>query len=380
MTVNPGLYNPRAVTDLAASIGHLFRVEVYPNGNIGGRPFDLAVEDVEVTMAEDWAPSVQVKVRAPLPADRAHLDALDPRVGCRLKIYAGYRYTGGAEDVQPLADVGLRRRPASLPEGVMELEAASDEARAQDARVSQTVVIPRTNLVAAIRAMADNSQPERTGLVSTLPSGTGAGKLDDMPVEIGDGYWDLMKDACARTQANIRLWCDETRTWRLSDRPQLSHAVKLELTVGQGGTIIDADTTLDREDWYNAVVLRYRWTDPVTKTEKIVYGRAWLGSGRHSVNTVGWKTYFEEIPRGMSAAGAANRATAILTTVSSRGQSVTLTTAAAYWLRPGDIVTVRLPGEAVTKYVVQSVTFMPLDGTMRLKLRMPSDTPITIGA
>lgn len=375
--LNTGLFRHSAEEAVAGPLAHLFRVEAHPAGL---SPFELDAEDLEVTMSEDWAPFAQARITAVLPTAKAYRDMLDPRTNCRVRIYAGYRYQDTTQEVPLLADLGLRSRPLRLPAGTMDLAAASDEARAQDALQLNALQLNPADIAAAVRYLADRAlAPGSITVQSEYAAGTGKDALAGFAGAPGDSYWSLITDAAALVSSNVRVWCDETRIWRITGAPLMSREPVHMLTVGENGTIIDADDNLDREEWYNSVLLRYRWKD-ADNADRTMTGRASITSGKYSVNSAGQKTYFEEIPRSMTADGAANRATKMLRILSSRGRSLTLQAAAAYWVRPADIVGVQLPDGPAEKHIVQSVAFRPGDGTMRITLRQPYDAVTTIGA
>ncbi len=343
-----------------------------------GEPFELDVEEgsLELTFSEDWAPYAQAKLECSIP-DAGNLERLDPRFNARIELDLGYIYPDGTEDVHKVADLALRSRPVNRPADTLNLDAGSDEYRAQDYRVLWWAGMERGGINEAVQWMADYAEhPEPVKFSSEFPNGTGRAELAEVEVQIGDDYWSIMDDCAART--GKRVWCDEFRTWRVGTRAERTGTVMHELKVGENGTIVDASSSLDREEWYNAVCLRYRWND-AANNEHIVYGRAVLTTGPFSVDAVGFKAYFEEVPRPVGQAAADAAATTRLKNLSTRGRSITLTAAAAYWLRPGHTVSVQLPTGSAELHLVQSVSFRPSDGLMTVTTRQPIDAEISNG-
>lgn len=359
---------------ITGSLRHEVAVQVKPHN---AEPFDLDVErDLSITFSEDWAPYVQADLTAALPEEDA-LDQIDPRKNTRLLIRVGYTYPNNTTEVFPLADLGIRERPVKRPDGTLTLDAGSDEYRAQDYKAMYWAGMERAGLNESVRWLAGFAVgPETPRVASDFPAKTGAAALAELEVSLGDDYWGLMEDAATRT--GKRVYCDEFRTWRITSRPETAGKVSHDLAVGENGTIMLSQSTLSREPWYNAVCLQYRWTD-AERVEHVVIGRALVQSGEFSVSDVGHKVHYEEITRPINQAAADAAAAAKLRNLVTRGRSLELEAAAAYWLRPGATVRVTLPTGPPGLHLVQSVTFKPLDGRMRVSTRQPLNVTITNG-
>ncbi len=370
-------YSAAVAELLPGPLRHEVAVSLAPIGK-PSIPLDVLAEGgaVEVTFSEDWAPYAQARVSLPVPAVEV-LDQLDPRINVRLLISAGYTLPDNTREVFELANLGLRTRPVNRPGNTVELSAASDEARAQDYRAMYWAGMERGGINEAVRWLAGYAVfPETPVLLSSFGAGHGRSELTEIEVQLGDDYWSLMDDAASRT--NTRVYCDEQRRWRVVPRATTAATPVHHLTVGEDGTIVTANAALDREEWFNAVCLRYRWND-AANTEHMVYGRAQATSGPYATGTVGHRVYFEEIPRPVSLAAANNAAAAKLRNLVTRGRSLTVTAAAAYWLRPGDTVAVTLPTGPTSNHLVQSVSFRPLEGLMSVTTRQPENITITTG-
>ncbi len=370
-------YSAAVAELLPGSLRHEVSVSVAPRGQ-AAIPLDVMADSgaVQVTFSEDWAPYVQADVSVPVP-DVATLDALDPRLNCRLLINVGYTLPDNTREVFELANLGLRTRPVSRPASTVRLAAASDEARAQDYRAMFWAGMERGGINEAVKWLAGYAVfPETPSVQSAYGAGYGKASLAEIEVNIGDDYWSLMDDAAART--GTRVYCDEKRVWQVAPRLTAAGTVQHHLTVGENGTIINADAALDREEWFNAVCLRYRWND-AANNEHIVYGLAQVTTGPYATGSVGHKVYFEEIPRAVSPAAANSAAAAKVRNLVTRGRSLSITAAAAYWLRPGMTVAVTLPTGPTSNHLVQAVTFRPLEGLMTVTTRQPENVTITTG-
>lgn len=371
----PGDYWPPVLELLPHPLGHISTVTAHPTD---ADPFELKVEpeSLSIQFSEDWSPFAQVSLEVPA-ADLDRIESLDPRKNCRLKVSAGYIYPGGRRDLQPLADVVLRERPISRPADVVDLKASSDEIRAQDNRIMFQASPPRTGVNETVTWLLGQAlAPDRPALVSDYGPGARAAALADLEVDLGDDYWSLLDDVAART--GTRIWCDETRTWRIQARPEAAGFTSLELTVGRDGTIITSQSGLSRDEWFNAVLMRYTWQD-AARNEYVRIGRARIWDGPYSVPEIGAKVHFEDVSRPASQAGADAAAASRLRNLFSRGRSLSLRAGAAYWLRPGMTIRVQLPTGAAEKHLVQSVTFHPHQGLMDLVTRQPVNANISNG-
>lgn len=357
------------------SLEHRQLVTVQP---VNADPFSLAVDDLEIGFSEDWAPHVEVNLSAAVPEDQAQLDALDPRAGCRLLVSAGYIYPDRTPDIHQLADVALDTREVTRPSNQLKLTAVSGEAQLQDYRsLWNPNVIPATGLPAAMRAVLSfGLQPKVPRMNATVAETYGAAHLAGIAAPLGTTYWDVAEDAAARTDAWV--YCDGADTWQVTTKPQLAGTPAHALTVGQDGTLINTTTTLSRQDWANAVIITYDWTD-ANNVRRTVYGRALASTGPYAVSAVGYRTHQETRELPVTQAQADRAAAGVLRNLISRGRGYTLDAVAAYWLRPGMTVSVTLPTGQTELHLVRSVRFRPGTGTMTLTTRQPQNVTITTG-
>lgn len=326
-------------------------------------PVELDVEDVRVTFEERRAPRAAATLTVTLP-DLTLADLLDPRAGVRVLVDAGYVRPGGVEDVQPLVNLGLRRVEPDHAAGTLTLEAAGDESLLIDAAPTANAVLTGSSHADAIATLINYaiSPPPMF-----LPAVTG----DPVTIDPMTDRWDTAQDLADRLGA--QLYDDGLRAWHLDPTAStLTADPSLDLTVGEGGTILSSRPTLDRDAWHNYVLLRYRWRD-TAGTDQQVMATAYLADGPFAVTgPTGRRIMLDEreVPTTQAVANAA--AAAVLARAQTRARTCTVEAIAAYWLRPGHTVTLRthpdLPAEV---HLVQSVTFRPMDGLMDVQTRIP---------
>ena len=379
-----GLYQSRVATDLPNPITHLFKVTAYP---VSGDPFPVDIDgnSLSVTFSEDWSPYVQARMNAVVPALESQMDALDPRKLCRLVVEAGYRYQDYVTDLKPLCNLMLNDRRVSRPDNLMPLDASSDEIRAQDRKRTDASTVPIfTGINGVIRwVLGWAMYPEVPVVLSGVDESYAASRIKDLDLEIGSDWWGLLADVANRS--GMWIHCDENRVWRIRSRAAIGPSV-LNLKVGEGGTLLQTDSSLSREEWANYCIIKYSFTqkkptaeDPNATVAKTIYGRAKVSGGPFSVDSVGYKMHYETRTFGVDQSGAYFAATSVLRNLVSRGRVLNLTAAAAYWLRPGHTITVQLTTGAVHTVLVVSVTFNPAEGTMSVKTRYPETATITQG-
>lgn len=373
MTTAP--YSPAAVEALKDTHEHIYKITVDP---VGYPAFDVEAENLRVTFAEDWTPHIQADITAAIPSI-AELDLLDSRLNCRVQIEAGYRYQNGIVDVQPLADLGLRTRDVRRPTNQVQFTASSDEARAQDrCRVFDFGEFTNfTGINELVQNFADYAvYPETATVLSDYPAEAGFYSIYGLTAPVGTPMWDVIADAAGRT--GVWVHCDNQRRWRIRYRATTATTSMHTLEVGTNGTIITADSKIDRAGWANQSVIEYSWTDAAGDDHK-VYGRATVTAGPYSVNMVGYKTDSITINRAATQSQANEAARSRVSNLVTRGRSVTIEAIAAYWLRPGMTITVQLPTGEAELHLIKSITFEPAAGTMTVETRQPVDVTITTG-
>lgn len=368
-----GLYADDAETQIRRSHKHRYSVTAHP---VDAEPFTLAAESCQVIFDEAWSIHIQATITTKVPEDQALLDSLDARKGCRITIDAGYIYDGGIQDIHLLADLHLRDREVNRPDNTLKLVAFSDEARAADYRYI-TGSQPNRNGVNELLAgvLPYYLRPDTPEIVSDFPDGYGSSALSDLIFERGLSGSEVIADVMNR--CGVWIHCTSDRKWRVTKRAELSGATALQLTVGADGTLTQSATALSRENWFNTVCLRYWWDNGAD--EQNIYGVARIMEGEFGVNTVGHKVYYEERNLGINELRAHDAAVTLLRNLSTRGRSITLSSIAAYWLRAGDTVTVKLPTGEQERHLVQQVAFDLNNGSMSVVTRLPENVIITAG-
>jgi hypothetical protein len=355
------------------SVEHVYSATAYP---VTGDPIPLDVEDLSITWDESWSPHIQANIVAKVPEDQVTLDRLDPRKNCRVKIVLGYVYDGRVKDYYVVADLHLRTREVLRPDNQLRLSASSDEARAQDAkRRSSDALPPKTGINEIVAYAAGKAvYPDAAEIVSDFAPGYGVNSFTELELEVGKTFDSLITDAAGR--AGVWVYSDGSRRWRITKRAEVAGVSAHKLFTGPDGTIYDSDTALQREDFYNSVCLTYKWEDGAGN-DQILYGEAYVSSGTYSTSTIGWNTYVEEREGPVTQAQATAAAQTVLKYKVTRGHGIRITSAAAYWVRPGMTVTIQLPQGDQERQLVRAVTFNPPSGTMSITTRQPESVSIS---
>ncbi|MGN8245297.1 hypothetical protein ACTHAM_002416 [Cellulomonas soli] len=238
-----------------------------------------------VVLDEGWAPHVAAQLTIPYTPERAA--ALDPRTGARVLVEVSRRWHGGltlgdlseawegmtladlsAEwvsytlaDLTVLwgapwdagwwppdtltADLGVRERTIDYAAATISVRAASDELLAQDARIvmSRPVEALPTRILAVLAAASITVTAHDLAAAAPFVSMAAA------EVELTQSVWDFL--VAQVTPLGLRLWCDETRTWRCTVAdvaPTASVALP---------RVTSCTDSIDRDgDWHDAIV----WT------------------------------------------------------------------------------------------------------------------------
>ena len=207
-----------------------------------------------------------------------------------------------------------------------------------------------------------------------LGAGVAAGAAVDQQQADTD-RWDTVQDLADQIEAQV--YDDGLRTWHIDPAPALASSGYV-LAVGPGGTVTGSDAGLDREDWANWVVLRYKWTSTAGAQLGAV-GSQRITSGPYAATAGNVKIAYIE-RNTPSTNGLANQAAASLVKrMVTRGRSLAVTAPSPYWLRPGDTTQVALPTGDPELALASSVTFDLRTGLMDVTTRNPDNTG-SIGA
>lgn len=376
MTAMEDPYSAGVANALAAGpLEHVARiVATHPDW---AQDITLEVDSASVTFDEGWAPHVQATLQCRLPDDLGVLSDLDPRAGVRVQIETGY-VLDGAEDVHLLADLGLRSRTTLRPANLLRIQASGDEAILQDNLWSDSTpgAVPTTGLVEAVEWLIDQGTSGTYVLDSDIPTGYNAGALTEAAMPTGDDFWSVLSGVVDDGGAWVRD--DGTRTFRLGERPSVAGVSRAQLATGPGGTVVDAEESLDRDLWANAVLVRSAWRDSLG-ADRLVIARSWVSSGDMAPGAAGWRwrRVDRSSPTTQAAANAA--AGAILQRTVTRGRGHTIGAKAAYWLRPGQTVTVQPVSGDQERQIVARVKFDLPSGLMTVTTRQPESVETTNG-
>lgn len=333
-----------------------------------------AAQTALVAWDETRAPRVTARLAVPAPADLADLGALDPRLGARLQIDAGYTLPDGTLDVHPLVDLGVRTARVDRPGDLLLLEAQSDEALILDEHHGSTGPITVDNAAGKAAALADlvtwflrNNNPTPT-ILNAFAADTAY--TND---QLGRAPWDAIDTLADTLDADV--YDDGLRTWHITPRPVAAATTAHTLVPGQAGTLIETSKATSRggtgpDGWYNAVDLIFRHRN-AAGAETVVRGSATIGTGPFATTgAAGVRRYVEERDQVVTGAEAAAAAAAIVRRTVTRGSTLTVSAVAAYWLRAGHTVAVALPGDTgTTDHLVAGVEFDLAAGRMTLTTR-----------
>lgn len=366
-------YAPDAEDRIRSSARHIITATAYPNG--GGAPVPLDIEDARVEFDDSRAPRIQARLTCATPPP-ASLDALDARKTFRVKVWAGYKYDSVTEDVQLLADLHARSRGVKRPSNRLTLDVWSDEGLAMDyRRLAWDSQPPQSTLVDALAYHVGlaNKGGTPSNVQSDFGPSFGAAAVAGLVQEPGQDSWKLIQEMASR--ANVAIYCEPDRTWKIAAPQTLASETALNLTTGPGGIIIESDATTSRERFSNAVCIKYAWRDSAGK-DQVVYGHAYIRDGAYSLDAIGYNSQFLERDVPATQAQANEAAASTLRALVRRGRSFVVNAISAYWLRPGMTVTATLPEGTQERLLVSAVYFNFPSGQMSLRLRQPEDFEI----
>lgn len=311
----------------------------------------------ELTLSEDWSPRGQLAVVIPNIFSLSDLAAIDPRTSTVTAVVtAGYVFPDGTTDLHTLFTGHLVERRVSSGNTVA-LEAATAEARTLDAGWMATDLF---KTFAGVTEALEWFAGYATGTTVVMDSSVGYGYRADLtgaiPVSPGAALWTFMADLALA--ANVRLYVDPAGVWTIRAKATEAGTDITELTDMAG-----VEDTLSRKDYYAAALLKYEWTDAMDVTHTI-YGRYGSPTG---------PVHYEELATATTQTAANNAAQATVRNLSTRGDSYSGTSPAAYWLRPESTVRVALASGADVLHLVKQVVFHLVNGTMTTTTRQPSN-------
>jgi hypothetical protein len=167
------------------------------------------------------------------------------------------------------------------------------------------------------------------------------------------------------TAVGMRLFCDEQRVWRLVDS---DYSVSGAVRISSGFNLVDAADDIARnndETWFDAVVVKYTWTDADGNT-RIEYDAA--GSPGYQ------QARLIEMDAAYPGPGAAAY---ILRRAIGRGRVLALRGISDYSTQPGMEATATLPLSPVQSGYISAVTWDLSTDEMDVSTRGLTDTPAT---
>jgi hypothetical protein len=356
-------FSPQVVEIVKSS--HQQTVAVRANYSTWTAPITLDVISASISWDENRAPRVQAEITVAVP-DSATINLLDPRLGIRIEIDAGYA-AGAFSESHNIANLGLRDRSVSRPDNTMTLRAASDEALVIDAAPGAQKSTIQSSLPSAISKLIKEVTGNATVTVTTTQG------QEALVLEAISDRWGTISDLSDRMGTEV--FDAGLRTFYVQDRPLLAVTEDLLLEDGVNGTLITSEVGQSRDDWANKVQLKYQWTDE-DDVQQTVFGFAQQSSGPFRVQgPAGIRTYTENrnVPSGGSACSASARS--LLQRFMSRSKKVSVEAISALWLRPGETVRIK-SAELNDLFLVSSVSFDLVSGTMSVTTRQPSSAGV----
>lgn len=319
-----------------------------------------------ITFDENWAPYAQLQGSFRWVDDNAR-QRLDPRLPSMIRVKAGYVWGYNTENVYDLAVLHLRSATISAPSMDVEITAASSECELQDYLwyLASDAPVPTGDTKTALAWCLDNAHNREPFVAET---NGGAVKLPPDGVKRGQNIWDLARDIAAG--GNTWFYHDGLGQWHLRPRPIPVSTAKTVLQTGPSGTIISYQIGQDREQYADGLIVRHKWSEGSGSgsTSKEVTGKSSIA------NPTRWRLIDRDTAIDQDGVNA--EAKTLLARYMDRRRTVEVTAKAAYWVRPGDTVSLKVPGlEALAR--VSRVQFTYPAGRMQVRLVLPESEPIS---
>jgi len=303
--------------------------------------------------------------------DRSSLDPIDPRNTVRITLTVTQEWLSPVRDPQTRTfDLMLRERTIDHVTGQMTLKLESDEGvLIDDGRVANTDDSTHVASAASLRTIIANVL---TSYGATLQAGTAdfsfTANTEPLVWEPGTTAWEFLEPLVQT--AGLRLFCDEQRQWWLVE--SASYTVAGQVNIAAAENLTSGTDVISRyRDWYDSVVVRYRWDD-TAGVSHVQYD---------SANPSGTKTLKVEWNRPYPGAGAA---AAVLARAEGRGRTLALDALSDYTATPGMSLVATLPATPIQTGVVSAVAWVFAaegeEATMTVESRGLIDTPATAWA
>lgn len=198
------------------------------------------------------------------------------------------------------------------------------------------------------------------GVVATADADLSA-EPDALEWRPGVSAWDYVEPLVQA--AGLRLFCDETRTWRLQPADARDPG---QVNISPGFNLLSGTDILDPSggEWADSVVIRYRWEDSNGDAQEAYDTATVEGARANSLHL--------DLERPYPGPGAA---AAILRRMETRGHRLELEAVSNYAATPGMSVALQEPGQPLTLGWVQSVRFRLPERTMQITSAEARDIP-----
>lgn len=343
---------------------------------------ELDLLDALVDETERRTPRVTATLDCAVP-EASVFDWLDPRALIRVNIFVGYGQPGGTVVEHQLYSLHLRLRTIRRADDVMVLTCASDEFLFTEAGGS-TGGVPAA-------AGYDTEATWAAGAVNFIKTQVGdtlapfapptwdvqVAETDPAPYTLYIEPWENIETMMELYGFDV--WHDGLDTWHITPRTEQPGQPAHEIVVGQTGTLIESESTVDRDNFANFVSIRYEWDDAALNKTFYDYGTASITAGPFALDVGGWVTVTEQRRAKVSNAATRNAAAQrLLNRMLSRSRGLSLGAVNAWWLHATDTVLVQLVTGGTQSHIVSGITRRPMQGTMEVVTRRP-DTENTIG-
>lgn len=265
------------------------------------------------------------------------------------------KYLHGAGSFNPApstvfeANLCIRSISRDLLNETTTVELFSDEALLLD--YAHTSATPYTPTTTDIRTLV-NYVLSKIGAALVTDTVTGTYNNTEVQWIPGQNGWDFINPIVQK--ANLVLYCDEGRNWRLITASATSGSLELNDT----SNVVQLTSSLDRSsDWFDSCVVTYTWYDGTTQqTAYDIY--APVGYKKTANITISDTPY-----------PGAGQAQALTQRAQTRGELFTVDAVSNYDARPRQELTVDITGEPLKSAVISSIDWSLPSDRMTVNIR-----------
>lgn len=247
------------------------------------------------------------------------------------------------------ANLCIRSISRNLLDQTTQVELFSDEALLID--YAHTSATPYTPTTTDVRTLV-NYVLSKIG--AALVTDTVTGTFDNTSVKWvpGQNGWDFINPIVQK--ANLVLYCDESRNWRLITASATSGSLELNDT----SNVVQLTSSLDRSsDWFDSCVVTYTWYNGTAQqTAYDIY--APTGYKKTANITISDTPY-----------PGAGQAQALTQRAQTRGELFTVNAVSNYDARPRQALTVDITGEPLKSAVISSIDWSLPNDRMTVNIR-----------